>query len=157
MIRKHKPFEMPSSVSSTDDNSSALRSESVSHSSSPLARSMSQSQSFHSQIVGGGTSVTCSTEACTFQVGDEVDGLWILANGSQRWFPGQIEMIKDIELIESNMIQTVYEYNKQNREEQKVTAREVVLEHRSGQLDPTAAKHGRARTKKSRQLILGKK
>lgn len=49
-------------------------------------------------------------------------------------------MIKDLELIESNMIQTVYEYNKLNREEMKATAREVVLEHRSGHLDPTVGK-----------------
>lgn len=43
-----------------------------------------------------------------------------------------IEMLKDLELIESSMIQTVFEYNKLNLEEMKATTREVVLEHRSG-------------------------
>jgi len=61
-------------------------------------------------------------------------------------------MLKDLELIDSNMIQTVYEYNKLNQEEMKATTREVVQEHRSGHVDPTATGKGnRTRAKKSKQ------
>ena len=52
----------------------------------------------------------------------------------------QIEMVKDLELIESNMLQTVYLYNKQSREEMKQQANEVIMEHRSGKADPTKSK-----------------
>lgn len=65
-----------------------------------------------------------------------------------------IEMLKDLELIDSNMIQTVYEYNKLNKEEMKATTREVVLEHRSGHIDPTATgKFNRTRAKKNRNQM----
>ena len=49
-------------------------------------------------------------------------------------------MVKDLELIESNMLQTVYLYNKQSREEMKQQANEVIMEHRSGKADPTKSK-----------------
>ena len=63
-----------------------------------------------------------------------------------------MEMLKDLELIDSNMIQTVYEYNKLNKEEMKATTREVVQEHRSGHIDPTATgKVNRARSRKPKK------
>lgn len=68
-----------------------------------------------------------------------------------------IEMLKDLELIESSMIQTVYEYNKLNAEEMKATTREVVLEHRSGQMDPAAGKLSKTRSKKARQQLMARK
>ena len=61
-------------------------------------------------------------------------------------------MLKDLEQIDSNMIQTVYEYNKLNLEEQKQTTREVIQEHRTGGIDPTATgRPNRNKGKKNRQ------
>lgn len=49
-----------------------------------------------------------------------------------------MNMLKDLELIDSNMIQTVYAYNKLNEEEMAEITREVVHEHKSGHVDPTS-------------------
>jgi len=66
-------------------------------------------------------------------------------------------MLKDLEMIESNMIQTVFEYNKLNKQEMKANTREIVLEHRSGQVDPATSKLSKGGSKKARKELLNKK
>ena len=68
-----------------------------------------------------------------------------------------IEMLKDLEMIESNMIQTVFEYNKMNKEEMKADTREIVLDHRSGTIDPAASKLSKNQSKKARKEMRNKK
>ena len=46
-----------------------------------------------------------------------------------------MEMIKELEQIDSKMIQTIFEYNKMSREELNKEARAVLLEHRNGYID----------------------
>ena len=43
-----------------------------------------------------------------------------------------LEMLKEIEHVESNMINPTFAYYKQNQIDQKLEENEVVLEHRSG-------------------------
>lgn len=57
-----------------------------------------------------------------------------------------IEMLKKLDDIESNMLQTIFEYNKVNAAESKAEEAVLVREHRSGGMDPSGAM-GKHRTK----------
>ena len=64
------------------------------------------------------------------------------------------DMLKELETVESNMIQTIYEYNKLNRAQLQQTMKQVTQEHRSGQIDPASSAAskviGRRKPKKKR-------
>ena len=50
-----------------------------------------------------------------------------------------IEMLKELETIETKMLQTIFEYNKLNVQELKAEEVDVTREHRIGFTDPSSA------------------
>ena len=63
-------------------------------------------------------------------------------------------MLKELELVESNMIQTIFEYNKQSRVELQKTMKSVATEHKSGWMDPAsyASKMKKNRNRKRKKI-----
>ena len=47
-------------------------------------------------------------------------------------------MLKELEMVESNMVNTIFFYNKITKDQHKETIKQVVNEHRSGYMDPVS-------------------
>ena len=50
-----------------------------------------------------------------------------------------LEMFDELDLVESNMLNKTYKYNKEDKDELKQTIKQVAFEHKSGWMDPSSA------------------